>query len=174
MAVKQDRINGIRRVAATIVSNKERYVKAENVTGVPWYLIGAWHWRESSGNFRTQLAQGDPLSRQSVHVPRGRGPFKTWEAGAYDALVTLKRLNRVKDWRLEKQLYYSEQYNGWGYHNRRMPSPYLWGGTTVQRRGKFIADGKFSSTTWDVQPGVAAIISQVMHLDPTVTPVRET
>src|SRR5687767_12868602 len=82
-------------------------------------------------------------------VPRGRGPFKSWEAGAYDALVTLKKLNKVIDWRLEKILYHSERYNGWGYHFRGLPSPYIWGGSTIQRRGKFVADCKFSSTTWD-------------------------
>jgi lysozyme family protein len=119
------------------------------------------------------LAQGDPLNRRSVHEPSGRGPFKSWEEGAYDALVRLKKLNRVKDWRLEKMLYYAEQYNGWGYHYHRMPSPYLWGGTTIQRRGKYVADGRFSPTTWDVQPGVAALISQMMHLDPTISPLRE-
>jgi lysozyme family protein len=173
MAVKIDRIPDIRRAAARLVSAKDRYLKAERISGVPWYLIAALHWRESAANFKTQLAQGDPLNRRSVHEPRGRGPFKSWEEGAYDALVRLKKLNRVKDWRLEKMLYYAEQYNGWGYHYRRMPSPYLWGGTTIQRRGKYVADGRFSPTTWDVQPGVAALISQMMHLDPTISPLRE-
>ena len=64
------------------------------------------------------------------------------------------------DWRLDKILYHSERYNGWGYHFRGLPSPYIWGGRTIQRRGKFIADGKFSITTWDRQPGVASLISQ--------------
>jgi lysozyme family protein len=173
MAVKADRIPDIRRAAARLVSAKDRYLRAERITGVPWYLIAALHWRESAANFKTQLAQGDPLNRRSVHEPSGRGPFKSWEEGAYDALVRLKKLNRVKDWRLEKMLYYAEQYNGWGYHYHRMPSPYLWGGTTIQRRGKYVADGRYSPTTWDVQPGVAAMISQMMHLDPTISPLRE-
>ena len=95
-AVKPDRTADIRRAAARLVAAKDRYLKAEKLTGVPWYMIAALHWRESSGNFKTQLAQGDPLNRRSTHVPRDRGPFKTWEDGAYDALVTLKRFNRVK------------------------------------------------------------------------------
>jgi lysozyme family protein len=173
MAVKTDRIPDIRRAAARLLSAKDRYLRAERISGVPWYLIAALHWRESAANFKTQLAQGDPLNRRSVHEPSGRGPFKSWEEGAYDALVRLKKLNRVKDWRLEKMLYYAEQYNGWGYYYHRMPSPYLWGGTTIQRRGKYVADGRFSPTTWDVQPGVAALISQMMHLDPTISPLRE-
>src|SRR5262245_9939904 len=174
MAVKPDRIADIRGAAARLVAAKDRYLKAEKLTGVPWYMIAALHWRESAGNFRTQLAQGDPLNRRSTHVPRGRGPFKSWEAGAYDALVTLKKLNKVIDWRLEKILYHSERYNGWGYHFRGLPSPYIWGGSTIQRRGKFVADGEYSSTAWDTQPGVASLISQMMHLDPSIAPVRET
>lgn len=174
MAVKQSRLPGIRQAAAKLVADKPVYLKAEKLTGVPWYMIAILHYRESSANFNTQLAQGDPLNRVSTHVPRGRGPFKTWEEGAYDALVTLKGYNKIIDWRLEKILYYSEVYNGWGYHWRKLPSPYLWGGTTIQQQGKFVADGKFSPSTWDTQPGVAAMLSQMMHLDPSITPIRET
>lgn len=173
MAVRGDRIPDIRKAAQRLLANKTRYVEAWTRTGVPWYWIASWHYRESNANFSRQMGQGDPLWMKSVHVPKGRGPFKTWEDSCYDALVVLKRLDRVKDWRLEKGLWYSEQYNGWGYHNRGLPSPYLWGGTTVQRRGKFVADGNFSAVVWDVQPGVAALVSQMMHLDPTIMPVRE-
>ena len=96
--------------------------------------------------FQEQLAQGDPLNRRSTHVPRGRGPFKSWEAGAYDALVTLKKLNKVIDWRLEKYSITASATTA-GAIIRGLPSPYIWGGSTIQRRGKFVADGKFSSTT---------------------------
>jgi lysozyme family protein len=163
-----------RSASLKILAHKARYLEVEKDTGVPWWMVGVLHLRESNLNFRTQLAQGDPLNRRSTHVPRGRGPFKTWRDGAYDALVTLKRLNRIKDWRLEKVLYYAEQYNGWGYHYRGLPSPYLWGGTSVQRPGKFIADGKFSATAWDKQLGAAAVIRDLANLDPSIKLVRET
>jgi len=158
----------------SIVRYKKRYLNAEKDSGVPWYMIGPLHMRESGLSFSTQLAQGDPLNRVSVHVPKGRGPFSSWEEGAYDALVRLKGLNRVIDWRLEKILYYCENYNGWGYwlYHGRMPSPYVWGATSVQKPGKYVADGVWSSTTMDTQIGCAVMIRVLSQME-KVTLVRE-
>ena len=150
-----------------IVSRKDVYKLAEKSTGVPWPMIGCLHMRESSANFSTQLAQGDPLNRVSIHVPKGRGPFTTWEAGAYDALVVLKGYNRIIDWCLEKILYYCEAYNGWGYwrYHNMMPSPYVWGASTIQRPGKYIADGQWSSTAWDTQIGCAIMLRVIAQME---------
>lgn len=161
-------------VARRLIASKDRYLKAEKLTGVPWYMIAVIHERESSQNWNTQLAQGDPLNRKSTHIPRGRGPFTTWEQGAYDALVTLKSFNKIIDWRLEKILYYLELYNGWGYHNHQVPSAYLWAGSSVYRGGKYVADGVWSSTAQDVQPGCASLLKIMVELDPSIKPKRET
>jgi lysozyme family protein len=174
MVMSPGRAGGLRNAGRKIVAAKARYKVIEKATGVPWYMIGALHIRESDQNWSRSLGQGDPWNRVSVRVPAGRGPFKSFEDAAIDALVTLKRLNRVKDWRLEKILYYSEQYNGWGYSWKGLASPYLWGGTNIQQAGKYVADGRFSSTAWDQQSGVAGMIKAVMDLDKTVKPVRET
>jgi lysozyme family protein len=79
-------------IALHLFQAKKRYQAVEAKTGVPWAVIAVIHERESSQNFNTQLGQGDPLNRVSVHVPAGRGPFSTWEEGAYDALVLTARL----------------------------------------------------------------------------------
>ena len=163
----------IKAVSKKIMANKERYVGVEKLTRVPWYMVAVLHMRESDLNFKTQLAQGDPLDRVSRHIPRDRGPFKAWEEGAYDALVTLKHFDRIIDWRLEKILYHCEQYNGWGYFVRGLASPYLWGGSNIQQRSKFIADGKFSASAWDNQPGCASVIRGLMDLDSSIKPKRE-
>jgi len=158
--------------ARRIMAHKDRYQAVEAKTGVPWPLIGVLHLREADLDFNTYLGNGDPLNRSTRHVPRGRGPFDTWEEGAIDALK-LDGLTSVKDWRLEKMLYYGEIYNGAGYDMRGLPSPYLWGGTNVQRPGKFVADGRFNPRVWDSQPGVAPILSEIAKLDPNVQYVRE-
>jgi len=163
----------LRKIALRLFKAKDRYIATEKATGVPWYMIAVIHERESSQNWKTQLGQGDPLNRVSTHIPRGRGPFNTWEEGAYDALVTLKHFNKIIDWRLEKILYYLELYNGWGYHNHNVPSAYLWAGTTIYLRGKYVADGVWSATAADSQPGCAALIKCLMELDPTIKPKRE-
>lgn len=66
---------------------KQRYQAVEAKTDVPWEFIAVAHERESSQDWTASLAQGDPWNRFSVHVPAGRGPFKSWEDAAIDALV---------------------------------------------------------------------------------------
>ena len=100
------------------------------------------------------------------------GPFDTWDEGAVAALKH-DGLTSVSDWRLEKALHYQEKYNGWGSFYRGLPSPYIWGATSVQRPGKFVADHVWSATTMDRQIGCAAILKGMMALDPSIKPVRE-
>jgi len=81
----------------------------------------------ASQSWNKQLAQGDPLNQVSTNVPRGMGPFSTWEEGAIAALKH-DGLTSVSDWCIEKVLHWQEKYNGWGYFFRGIPSPYVWGG----------------------------------------------
>jgi lysozyme family protein len=176
MAVKPDKAATVAAIAKRILANKSRYQKIEKSTGVPWFMVGALHERESSQNWNTQLAQGDPLNAVSIHVPKGRGPFKTFEESAYDALVNLKGYDKVVDWRLEKILYYCEKYNGWGYwqYHSDVPSPYIWSMTNVQKPGKYVRDGVWDPSEIDKQVGCAILISALADLDKTIKLVRET
>jgi len=175
MQVRPSKVNAFNAIAKRLVSAKDRYVAVQNKTGVPWYVIALIHEREASQNFNTQLGQGDPLSRVSTHVPRGMGPYTgpgAWECAAVDALH-LDKLDRVKDWRLEKCLYYLELYNGWGYHSHGVPSAYVWAGSTVYVSGKYVADGVWSSSAVDTQAGCAPLLKCMMNLDPSIQPKRE-
>lgn len=173
MIIKPAREHEFTALAAFAVAHKQLYADIERATGVPWWLIAVLHRRESDANFHTYLGNGDSLARRTVHVPRGRGPFPTFQAGAIDALH-LDGLTNVKDWRLEKALYYCELFNGFGYANRGLPSPYNFGGTNIQRPGKYISDGVWSSSAWDGQPGCAPILADIAKLDSSVVFVRET
>ncbi len=172
MTIKTSRVKEFEKIAARLVGFKDRYLPIEKATGVKWYHIALLHLRESNNDFSTYLGNGEPLNRITRLVPKGRGPFKTFEAGAIDALK-IDGLNKIKDWRLEKVLYYSELYNGAGYDLRGLPSPYLWGGTNIQKPGKYVRDGVFSGTTWDTQPGIAPILKTMARLDPTIQFARE-
>src|SRR4051794_30418486 len=78
---------------------KARYRAVSAKTGIPWPFIAVVHERECSQNWSGSLAQGDPWNRVSVHVPAGRGPFKSWEDAAVDALVNCApHAARNKDW----------------------------------------------------------------------------
>ena len=154
--------------------NESRYQNIENLTGVPWELIACLHERESGAKFDRQLAQGDPLNRRSTNEPIS-GPFDTFEASAIWALHHDK-LDAVVDWRIEKMIYYAELWNGWGYalYHPNTPSPYIVGGTTVQKPGKYVADGVWSSSTWDKQIGVLAMLLEMSKQDSTIKFIRET
>jgi lysozyme family protein len=157
-------------IALHLFKAKARYQAVEAKTGVPWAVIAVIHEREASQNFNTQLGQGDPLNRISVHVPAGRGPFQTWEDGAYDALVLCPPfLARHKDWSLGASLTALEAYNGIGYAAKGAPSPYLWAGTDQYRSGKYVKDGVYDPNKVDPQMGCAALLKALMALDPTIT-----
>lgn len=149
-----------------------QYKAVEAKTGVPWFLFAAIHNRESSMNFDTYFGNGQSLHRVTTIVPKGRGPFRTFEDGCIDA-CRIDRLDRVVDWRLEKILYEAEIFNGTGYNGKEMPSPYVWGGTSIQVRGKFVSDGHFDSAVWDTQLGIAGMIKTIAEHDPSIVLVRE-
>lgn len=154
-------------VALRLYKARPRYQAVERVTGVPWPAIAVIHERESSQDWRASLAQGDPWSRVSVHVPAGRGPFASWEAAAIDALVKCPPfLARHKDWSIAAALTALETYNGIGYAARGVPSPYLWSGTNQYRTGKYIRDGVYDPAKVDPQLGCAALLIALMEIDP--------
>src|SRR6266850_5889304 len=104
-ACKLNKTAQFKSVADRLTTSKDRYKAVEERTGVPWWFIAVVHEREASQKWNTQLGQGDPLNRVSTHVPKGRGPFSTWEDGAYDALVNCAPYAaRNKDWSIDPAL----------------------------------------------------------------------
>ncbi|SRR6266700_182097 len=172
MRIKPPRQLEMRAYAAFAAAHRTEYAEVEQATGVPWWLVAVLHRRESNADFNSYLGNGEPLGRKTKLVPKGRGPFATFLDGAVDAL-RIDGLSSVQDWRLEKALYYCELFNGAGYDMRGLPSPYIWGGTNIQRAGKYVADRKWSSTKWDVQPGCAPILWLIAE-DQGIVFTRET
>ena len=176
MEIKPNRVTEFEHIAKVALDHKQIYAAIEQMTGVRWYHIAVLHRRESDANFGTYLGNGQSLAHRTTIVPKGRGPFtgpNAFTDGAIDALK-IDGLTSVQDWRLEKILYYCELFNGAGYDEKGLPSPYLWGGTTVQKPGKYVADRVFNAHVWDPQPGCAPILAALAKLDPTITFTRET
>lgn len=156
-------------VAKRLVEAKSRYQAVEKLTGVPWIFIAVTHQRESSQNWDRSLAQGDPWNKKSTHVPIGRGPFKSWEEAAVDALVNCgPYASRNSDWSVGGLLTLLERYNGIGYANKGRPSPYLWSGTDQYKSGKYVADGVYDPNEIDKQLGCAGLIMAMMTLDASI------
>ena len=150
-------------------SAKARYQTVEHVTGVPWFTIAVIHERESSQNWRSSLAQGDPWNQVSSHVPAGRGPFNSWEDAAIDALINCPPFAaRNSDWTAGGTLTLLERYNGLGYFARGLPSPYIWSGTDQYKSGKFVRDGVFDANAVDFQLGCAGLLRAMMQFDASI------
>jgi lysozyme family protein len=155
------------KAANKIRANKARYQEIEKETGVPWQVVGVIHYRESNCDFNTYLGNGQALSRKTTIVPKGRGPFKSWEEGAIDALKNAPpkaALNR--DWSAGGTLDKLEEYNGLGYRQMGVPSPYLWAGTDQYVKGKYVADHKYDPNHVDQQLGCAGILKFLDYLRP--------
>lgn len=148
---------------------KAQYQAVAAATGVPWPVIAVIHEREGSQDWTRSLAQGDPWNKISVHVPIGRGPFRSWREAAIDALMNCSPyLARHHDWSIGGLLTALEAYNGLGYAARDLPSPYLWSGTDQYRSGKFVRDGVYSAVVVDQQLGCVGLLMAMMALDKSI------
>jgi lysozyme family protein len=172
MKIKLELRKTIDRVAARLSqsSAKEQYQAVAAVTKVPWFVIAVIHEREASQSWKANLAQGDPWNRPSIHVPRGRGPFKSWQDAAVDALTKCAPYAaRWTDWTAGGALTLLEEYNGLGYANRGRPSPYIWASTDQYVSGKYVSDGHYDPNAVDHQLGCAALIAAMAAMDQSVT-----
>jgi lysozyme family protein len=161
MIVRDGHVSQISSIIAKILLGKERYVSIEKDTGVPWFWIGIVHSLEGNCNFSTYLGNGEPLSRRTTMVPVGRGPFKTWEDGASDA-INLLGLSKLTDWSLPRCLYQFEAWNGFGYVKYNINSPYLWSFSSLYSCGKYVSDGEFDESAVSAQCGAAVILKEMI------------
>lgn len=148
--------------------NKARYEEVAKKAGVPAKLIAALHWRESTGDFSTYLHQGDPLGKKAVNEPNDIPIFKTWEPAAEHALGMKSSIQ--KSYKIDENTTdeaalasYSERYNGLGYFNKGVASPYAMSGTDQYKSGKYVKDGPkgWRPNVKDGQLGVLAMLRAI-------------
>lgn len=160
LKVNSDKIIEVNLLKEKFKETRERYEVVAKEVGVPADVIFALHYRESSLNFKACLHNGERIIGTGLLtrlVPKGRGPFNSWEESAIDALE-IERYKFPKEWTLASKLAFTESFNGLGYKKRNVPSPYVLSWTNGYSSGKYIADGKYSSIAIDKQCGTAAII----------------
>lgn len=141
------------------------YRDISNLTGVPWHIIALIHYREASQSWSANIANGQPWDRRTTWVPAGRGPFKSFEAAAVDALTNCPPfLSRQADMAksIGGVLTMLEEYNGLGYFERGVASPYIWAASSEYSRGLYIADGRYDPNKVDIQLGCAIILKQIL------------
>ena len=143
-------------------TSRPRYDRVALDTKVPWFVIGIIHALEASFNFLAHLHNGDhPLTQRTRQVPAGRpltwAPPSDWDWSAKDALKLLGFTGKT-DWNLERILFRFEAYNGFGYRNTVVPTPYLWSFSNHYESGKFVADGRFNAKAKSQQCGAAVML----------------
>jgi lysozyme family protein len=176
---------GLTRVAATMreaaaimaPEARERFLAVERRTGVPWFITGIVLTREAGSppNFHAWLHNGDPMfdhngaARQTVNVPAHRppDPAVSWEDGAVDAYEIEGLIDA--DWSPAGVAWILEKFNGFGYRlYHHIRSPYLWGATSVQQRGKYTADRRWDPAVMDPQIGGMALLAALMTREPEI------
>lgn len=149
-------------MANKVLPHKAIYEAVEKDTGVPWQLVAVIHIREAGlqdvGRFAGGIHNGQSWKRKATIIPK-IGPFKSWHECAVVAL-TREGLSKIGkgNWTPAKMVSAAEPYNGYGYRQHGMRSPYLWASTNHQQRGKYVSDGNFNPSVMDTQMGVAAML----------------
>ena len=169
--VNPSAIHGIDQLLAVFERNKSRYEKVSRYgrKPIPAIVIFALHYREADCSFRCHASNGDPLDHPTRNVPRGRLPLPKrpvflWEDTAIDAYYIVDQLGNVNWSDMGDALYAITAFNGCGYYTRGLPSAYTWSKTSIYKRGKFPADGRFDLHAVDEQDGVAAILLRYMQI----------
>ena len=160
------------RVAGRLIepAAKARYVIVAAQTSVPWFIVAVIHEREACRK------AGRAIWRRAIRGTRCRCMCR--KAGAVSQLG--KRRGQCArrcapyaahwaDWSVGGALTFLEEYNGLGYAQRGVASPYIWAGTDQYRSGKYIADGHFDPHAIDHQLGCAALLARMAIFDQSVT-----
>lgn len=131
------------------------YCDAEVKTGVPWEVLACMHYKEASLDFTKHLHNGDPMSDSDGRwlrtvkrpikrpvLPPKNGSHYTWQESAIDAInhhlkgYSIDIFNFT--WDIPNTLWFMEAWNGFGFLNKGVHTPYLWAGTNHYKEGLFI------------------------------------
>lgn len=149
--------------ARRLLTHRDRFLAVQKACGVPalWLMPT---WEREGPSFESYFGNGDPISHPTRDVPRGRGPFSTWEDGCIDSLH-LDHITACAAWTWPAACYHWELWNGFGPRLHGRPSGYLWAGTDVYRGGKYVSDGVWSPRTWDHQLGTVMVARAIAAQD---------
>lgn len=168
--IKASDAKNVDRFAQKIIAGEKQYKEVEKAIGVPWFWTGATHMRESSCDFAGVLHNGQKIigtGRKTTIVPIGRGPFNSWHEAAIDALK-LKGLHLIDEWSPARMGFEAERFNGLGYTNKGINSPYVWAGSNHEQPGKYVADHVWDKDFDDPQIGVMTVIKRLCELRPDI------
>lgn len=140
---------GAMAVLRRIEDYKIVYSAVKQATGIPTIMIGTIHYLEANNNFKLSIRDGSPLIG------------KEWVEDARKVLDPYSLVNG--NWNVGVCLAIMERYNGLGYRKRGIETPYLWSGTDLYKKGKFVRDGVFDPNAVSKQVG-GAVVFRMLYL----------
>lgn len=145
-----------------LMKHADKYKDAAEVCNVPWEIIAVKHLMEGGGNILNQFLNGQKWSLKTTIVPKGCGPFKSFEDSCKFAFE-FKKGHLPPRWTIQNTLYYMELWNGMGYrkYHPNVKSPYLWDTTNHYTTGKYGADGKWDPNLQSKQVGAAVLLREL-------------
>ena len=149
-----------------VLVNKDAYLAASKRTnGIAWGFFACTHWLEASCNPGCQILNGQSWKQVTTLEPKGRGPWDSWEDAALDG-IAYQKVTPEETSTLQKLLRRLEQWNGFGYRNLGVDSPYLWSGTNHGVGvGKYVRDGVYDRNAVSAQVGCAPILARLIAME---------
>lgn len=142
-------VRGAMSVLRRIEQYRLLYGSVKQKTGIPIIVVGTIHYLEANNSFSMSIRDGSKLVG------------KDW---VDDAVSVLAPYSLVKgDWDVGVCLWMMERYNGFGYRRRGIETPYLWSGTDLYKKGKFVRDGVFDPNAVSKQVG-GAVVMRMLYL----------
>lgn len=136
--------------------HKEKYQAIADQTDLPLMLIAAIHHREYGGNLNYSMTNGSEIGKanfvaDAVKTIKSSGRWK-----AFHNAIGMGKGTR----NLLAMLQYAELWNGTGCADNGRINAYLYSGTNIYTKGKYLNSG-WSPNFEDRQAGVLCLLSQV-------------
>lgn len=161
--------------AAMALVNKPLYDAVEASTLAPWWVIACLHHMEADSKPDCGIANGQPWSRVTTIVPKGRGPFPSFIAEAAYSLTQYQKPEEWgqtfhdKDWKDPAwTFWFLESWNGFGNRLREGVTPphasaYVFSGfelngEALYLKGKDTSDYNFDPEATSSQVGCMAFL----------------
>lgn len=136
--------------------HKKAYQDIANQTDLPVMLIAVIHYREAAGILTLSMTDGSNLNGKNF-VTDAVNKIKSGQWRTFQNAIGMGKGTR----NLLAMLQFAELWNGLGCAQNGRVNPYLYAGTNVYTAGKYVADGKWSSTEEDRQAGVLYLLTQI-------------
>ena len=148
-------------------------IEAEDLTALPHWFLAGIDMREMSFNHTGHFANGDKIigtGKKTYRVPAGLGPAATWAISVRQAIDYEEHHNERFDQLVGPNMNFIdaleawEIYNGLGFRSKGEYSEYVMAFTNHHdETGRYVADGRYSSSSKVVRPGAAAFVLYMLE-----------